>query len=465
MFIQDPLPDGYVDLAAERRCLYYVEATEEPPPIHSGYVLEDLYSLFVARKSESHSACLQSVVVQDASLLSLRVSNVGYNALFGPLVEEERSQKVEQRKQQIQRAIQGPGIGLLADTIEAVLPYCTPGAVWMFAHRPDVSSVPTFLVDPDSRLCFIHGPIIARGTYKNVRRVFAVPFEKDNPISQVVSKTNCIAREEGLSKVQESEEIFQGFVGEILDTNGSPVFPRQYLSIQYLKAVEDGIVLNRVEVAEEGLNDSSDIQISFLPENMQIQFLHQVLAHLATIYPKIHGDLKPANILYMQTPGGDITVKFTDWGFRCIPKEGDRTFIMDCGMYGAIEHTAPEVLGQDPKSVDWYKAESWALGCCLYRWLYGRDVPWSSFVQTIYNGVKLGYNPPRSEIERLYENVRAVIEAKKDELARTYAPFREKIAQVCFDLLECDVLKRKTAQEMLESLGRRGLRLHQRPQK
>ena len=458
------VPDGYVDLAEERRCFYQIEQAEEPSPVCQNYAVEDLYTVFVARKSDRRAVCLQSVVVQDALLLSLRVSSVGCRVLFDPLVEEDRIHAIEQRKQQIltERTLQGPEADLLADTIEAVLPYCTPGAIWMFAHRPDVPSVRTILVDPDDRLCFIHGPTIARGSCKKVTQVFAVPFETVSPISSVVAKVNRIVRDGGLSQVRESEDLFRSVVEEVLETSGSPVFPRQCLSIQYTKVVEDGIELSKVEVIEEGLTDSSDIRLSSLPEEVQIKFLNHILVHLATIYPKIHGDLKPANILYRRTLGGDITVKFTDWGFRCNPKKGDRTFVMDRGMYGAIEYTAPEVLGQDPRSVDWYKAESWALGCCLYFWLYGRNVPWGSFLQTIYDGVRLGGKPSRSDIERLYETIRAVIRSRKEELLLTYAPFREKMAEVCFDLLECDVLKRKTSQDILESLGGRGLRFHQR---
>ena len=456
------IPDGYVDLADERRRFYQTNGAEEPGPVHRA--LGDLYTVFVAAKTEGHAVCLRSVAVQDSSLLSLRVSNEGARVLFGPLVVIERSQAIEQRKRQIStvRDLQGPGGDLLADTIETVLPHCALGSIWLFVRRPKDSLVRTILIDPDNRLCFIHGPDIARGSCKKVTRVFAVPFEPENPISFVVGKVNRIVREGGLSQVRASEEVFQSVVDEVLAMNGSPVFPHQCLSVQYTKVVEDGIELSKVELIEEGLTDSSDIQISSLPESVQIQFLYQVLAHLSTIYPKIHGDLKPANILYRRTLGGDITVRLTDWGFCCNPKKGDRTFVMESGMYGAIGYTAPEVLGQDPSSVDWYKAESWALGCCLYFWLYGRDVPWGSFLQTIYEGMQLGRKPSRSDIERLYETIQAVIVSKKQELFQTYSPFRGKIAQVCFDLLEWNVRERKTSQDILESLGSRGLRLHRR---
>lgn len=312
----------------------------------------------------------------------------------------------------------------------------------------------TFLVDPDRHTCYVHGAIVDRGMCKNVRRVFEVPFECSSPVVHRVGKINRIVKDTfDFAMVNASEGLFRHFLKEIEATAGSPVFPHQYLALQYVKTMDGGITFNKVEVIEEAMQSSFGLRLSALPKRAQIQFLHQVLAFLTTLWPRIHGDLKPSNVLYRLGQGEEMSVKLTDWGFCCTPRDGELAPIMEEGMYGSLVCTAPEVIGQDPKTVDWYKAESWALGCCLYRWVYGRGAPWEGFVSILYEGIRFGTGPQPSDVERLCENIRVVIEARASSLESISSPSTREIAKICFALLELNPRLRKTIPEMLEYLN------------
>lgn len=81
----------------------------------------------------------------------------------------------------------------------------------------------------------------------------------------------------------------------------------------------------------------------------------------------VHGDLKPANLLL---DSNSNKVKIADFGSSSIMPGSDKVFSMrNCPGFSTPAFRSPESLtsGYTPS----YEMDLWALGVCIYMWVYG----------------------------------------------------------------------------------------------
>ncbi|MFJ1455910.1 serine/threonine-protein kinase [Nocardia sp. N2S4-5] len=81
----------------------------------------------------------------------------------------------------------------------------------------------------------------------------------------------------------------------------------------------------------------------------------------------LHRDVKPANILVAEQPGGADRVLVTDFGIAR-PADDSTTLAGPGGLSATLAYAAPEQLSGEP--VD-HRADIYALGCTLYQMLTG----------------------------------------------------------------------------------------------
>ncbi|MBB5916585.1 serine/threonine-protein kinase [Nocardia transvalensis] len=100
-----------------------------------------------------------------------------------------------------------------------------------------------------------------------------------------------------------------------------------------------------------------------------IHILSEAAAGLDEIHRAglLHRDVKPANILIAERPGGEDRVLVTDFGIAR-PADDSTTLAGPGGLSATLAYAAPEQISGEP--VD-QRADVYALGCTLYQMLAG----------------------------------------------------------------------------------------------
>ena len=78
----------------------------------------------------------------------------------------------------------------------------------------------------------------------------------------------------------------------------------------------------------------------------------------------IHGDLKPSNILITNSPDGQLTLKFTDFGFAEYEKAKESIW-----WKGTLCYLAPEIIRGEQYN---HQADLYSMGVLIYETLFGK---------------------------------------------------------------------------------------------
>lgn len=342
---------------------------------------------------------------------------------------------------------------LAAETIETLLPKCTGQWMWWLKKKKGSLATRSLVIHPQKEMCYIiQPPTIGEGTSKKTKEAIAVPFNRYFPCSMVACKINRTTREKGLVQLSYTQENFDLFLHEITITTSHHCFPNLFATFQYEKRVpveSQTVIIKKMCVFEELLSDSSTLRFDRLSMTSQVYFVRQLIMDLLQLGTRIHGDLKLPNILFHQFSNGVVTVKLTDLGFSCTPSEEELNFVMEDGFYGCPEHTAPEAFEADPYSIDWNTAEVWALGCCLYNWIYGQVVPWGDFLSEWYYGK---ISPTLEHISTLKKYIETHVQLKQQESLSSPQSIAPQVMQICFAFLTIDPSKRISLSDALGHL-------------
>jgi serine/threonine protein kinase len=157
----------------------------------------------------------------------------------------------------------------------------------------------------------------------------------------------------------------------------------------------------------------------------------------------IHGDIKPANILWEKTPDKGLVGKFTDFGFTFDPRISLHFTLETQGFYGSVTPTAPEVLrSPSPFSGDCFAAEMWALGYSLFLPMFGELPPWGSKILAHREG-KDGCSA-KDFPDIIEQMIRHEIQ-KRQRLLEGWTSRRASLAHICLSMLSINPLERPTA--------------------
>ena len=320
---------------------------------------------------------------------------------------------------------------LLAEAINAALFFC-PQNIVKFKKRSHCESLCSFVVDRTSQHCFVLLDEMAHGAEKKIRYAAALPFSLSKSSFIAVIKTNKTWRDEnGRAHLLVNQKLFSMFSREMAARKGEPAFPKAYTVFQYMSSRAPFV--DKLLCIEEKLESAESSLFCDLESRDQIEFVRQFLHHVAHMYPRIHGDVKITNVLYKRTETG-VDAKLIDLGFFCYPQYEFLHDVMRQGWYGSVFCTAPEAIGKDPRSLDWYKMESWAAGCALYSWLTGKFIPWGmDFCDARDSGCVPDKESVRTKVVAACERISTMARETSSQGV---------IAKVCLDLLELSPEKR-----------------------
>jgi serine/threonine protein kinase len=125
----------------------------------------------------------------------------------------------------------------------------------------------------------------------------------------------------------------------------------------------DGVTLQSEVTAKQALDARTALDVAI---QVSRAFAASEGRHL------VHGDIKPANIMLVKTPGGDQLVKVIDFGLAryVSPNRGSVSSGAN-GFMGTVHYASPEQLGE--RAVD-IRSDFYSLGACLWFMLTGRPI-------------------------------------------------------------------------------------------
>jgi len=112
-----------------------------------------------------------------------------------------------------------------------------------------------------------------------------------------------------------------------------------------------------------------------LPESFVAHCINQVLSAVAHSHSRgvVHRDLKPEHMMLTSfTPDGHKDCKLIDFGLAAC---GGNSSNMhgSCALVGTPAYMAPEVVDEDRRALDAYKADVWSVGIIVLELLIGKN--------------------------------------------------------------------------------------------
>jgi serine/threonine protein kinase len=158
---------------------------------------------------------------------------------------------------------------------------------------------------------------------------------------------------------------------------------------------------------EKNRSENEDVDPNFLRLMWQQMLEATQIAHNAKV---IHGDLKPANFLFVRG-----TLKLIDFGIAKSIRN-DTTNIERTNQVGTLNYMSPEALKMNEERHKFKvgrAADVWSLGCILYQLVYNRppfpQTDWLQKIQAIVNEryqIEFPRIPGRADFDDLVDVMR-----------------------------------------------------------
>ncbi len=237
----------------------------------------------------------------------------------------------------------------------------TSGVAFSFLSSPEKGY---FILSSRSESSSLH----IKSEHKNLKTALVVPYSScDAPNKILVSSFFSQNSDEVENEVSIARK-FSGRIGHIA-----------YFDLLTLK--NDSRTLAKMYMGEfphtfETIMDKS----LFLSTSQITSLLCHVASGLDQMHKEgyIHGDLKPANVLFSFDP---LEAVLCDYGYSCSVQEPNLP--IKEGFYPSASHTAPELLGKSNFSGDLTKAESFAFGLLCYQILEQFTPHWCSILRSL----------------------------------------------------------------------------------
>lgn len=287
------------------------------------------------------------------------------------------------------------------------------------------------------------GELQKRGSEKKVNYAFKIGLEQAVPTVSRLARLVNIADDE--IDHEQAVEIVESMKKEI---QLERLF-NDDVHILFEHANQDGKAKLTV-VAEAYEND---LEAYFCDKkegySEKLQLLQGVVAALNNIHQLgfVHDDLKAANIVIKVLPDGRVVVKIIDFGKTYNGLEYNKS---DTFGYGSAFFSAPETFRPSLKLPDLLtqgKAEDmYALGCMLYSWIQGEEIPWAAEVGRAIEA------PSDSMSQSAYQRQCDEHEKLKASGSSIQDPQKKQLFEICLKLLEPDPSKRLTLAELQGAL-------------
>jgi outer membrane protein assembly factor BamB/serine/threonine protein kinase len=261
----------------------------------------------------------------------------------------------------------------------------------------------------------------------------SVAVKEPAPDSRTVDPRSFLEKAERWETVDRRErekplwDSYEYIVG-VIDTGDN----LPWIAMEYM---DGGSLADRLEANPDGL-----------PVNEALWIGECVCrgVEVAHNYGIAHLDLKPANILFRETPDGIWDVpKIGDWGLSRILVEQADTMDELSVKYAAPEQFEPSESGDPDKLTDVYQA-----GALVYAMLTG-DPPYTGGQASIMHDVVYGGNPDPPSVARggladaLDEAVLIALEAEKTDRYRNIETFGQALQAVRTDRLLPPIVRRR----------------------
>lgn len=170
------------------------------------------------------------------------------------------------------------------------------------------------------------------------------------------------------------EQVYGLFTG--LDPKGCPILG---VSVEWIEGQDlsfaRGILQNRIKVVKEKPDDLTEDEAERIIFRQIMQFLYGMNYYLRFTAPSyLHRDIRPRNIMIMNSDKGDGDVKIIDFDYAHISKSTDTQNLVGHNVAFSRGYTSPNVgekanHNELPDEQD----EIYSAGRVIYFWVHGKD--------------------------------------------------------------------------------------------
>jgi hypothetical protein len=380
----------------------------------SRFIAHDYFVFTIPKTPPQGQPCREAVPSKNQALLSTRIGRLfnqhGRSATVEPLrnsvLPEESSlfsSDLIPRRNVLQSALHAattrrigqilkattkssPSTSLcnLAETIEASLSHVKPQEDFFF--RAKIEGLSSFIVDTTNEQVYIpekRAPGYPKKTFYKALNVLTLPFDSTKPPFYLTQRITKGGETADFSPFTAKDKMFQeiNFISQF----SSPL--PQLHSFTYIDRFagfqKDLVGFPVVSVIEGKSHSLQHKELRALNGAQLLQLSLGLMRKLLLQHEKgiLHGNVRAESCFFILDKESNVLPMLINFDSCSFPKKGKLPTSLLRGHYEAIDSTPPEMLFQDGTKIDYFKVETFALGCVLYEVLFEKRPGWIATLQ------------------------------------------------------------------------------------